>query len=383
MEFQGKNIIIISQQDWGKMFVSKHHYATELAKKGNVVYFFNSPAKDDSLKPGDIVVEPTEIAGLYVVKHRFSFSYNLKFRFKWLFGILVKKHIQRILSQIKPIDIVWSFDLSNTLPLGAFPDSAYKIYMLADMPGKESVIAAKDADIILSTNFSNEFLEKTFAQYSIPKRFVNHGISEKFIRFDPVQSGGSGKNLKVGMAGNFLRPDIDWPTLSDIINSNPDVVFNLWGAIDPQHANLGWNAGEHLAYVEKMKHCPNVKLHGPVHSDTLAAHYAEMDLFLICYDIDKDQSAGTNYHKILEYMATGKVIVANNTSAYHNMPELLTMPEERNNSKLPALFTAVIKNFEEYNSDAKQQKRIAYARQHTYSGNIGRIQSIINNTSAE
>jgi len=43
--FTNKTIFILSPQPWGKMHISKHHYAIELAKKGNLIYYFNPPAK--------------------------------------------------------------------------------------------------------------------------------------------------------------------------------------------------------------------------------------------------------------------------------------------------------------------------------------------------
>ncbi len=46
-----KTILLISPESWGKSFVSKHHYAVELAKKGNIVYFLNPPSDtNQSLK---------------------------------------------------------------------------------------------------------------------------------------------------------------------------------------------------------------------------------------------------------------------------------------------------------------------------------------------
>ena len=38
--------------------------------------------------------------------------------------------------------------------------------------------------------------------------------------------------------------------------------------------------------------------------------------FLICYDVKKDQSKGTNYHKVSEYLVYGRPIVSNYVSAY-------------------------------------------------------------------
>ena len=101
-----------------------------------------------------------------------------------------------------------------------------------------------------------------------------------------------------------------------------------------------------------------------------------MDCFLICYDIEKDQSKGTNYHKVLEYLAAGKVIVSNNITTYAGTG-LVEMPQERHNQNLPHLFGQVIKNLEVHNRSEKQQERIAYAREHTYLNNVRTIEHFI------
>ena len=49
MQFINKKIIIISPESWGINFVSKHHYAKELANKGNEVYFLNPPSDKNEL----------------------------------------------------------------------------------------------------------------------------------------------------------------------------------------------------------------------------------------------------------------------------------------------------------------------------------------------
>jgi len=38
-ELRNKTIIILSPEKWGKMMLSKHHYAIELAGMGNIVFF--------------------------------------------------------------------------------------------------------------------------------------------------------------------------------------------------------------------------------------------------------------------------------------------------------------------------------------------------------
>jgi len=50
--------------------------------------------------------------------------------------------------------------------------------------------------------------------------------------------------------------------------------------------------------------------------EKLALELRRMDAFLICYDVKKDQSKGTNYHKVSEYLVYGRPIVSNYVSAY-------------------------------------------------------------------
>src|ERR1700757_3422349 len=120
-QLKNKTILIISQQDWGSMFISKHHYALELSKLGNKVYFINSPDQKNKLQPGQIIIEKTQYAGLFTVSHRFFFPYFIRFKSVFLFDKLVTIHINNIIKKIEePVDIVWSFDIANAIPLKSF-----------------------------------------------------------------------------------------------------------------------------------------------------------------------------------------------------------------------------------------------------------------------
>ena len=55
-----------------------------------------------------------------------------------------------------------------------------------------------------------------------------------------------------------------------------------------------------------------------VSPENLAKDIQQVDAFLICCDVDKDQSKGTNYHKILEFISTGKIIISNNFNVYQD-----------------------------------------------------------------
>lgn len=348
----------------------------ELAKRGNKVYFLNSPEKAGPFKPGEISVEETGIENVSVVRHRFFYPYIIKHKAKNLHAFLLKYHLKKIISKIGgKVDIVWSFDVSNTIPLVSFPAKPFKLFMPVDepaMPGGD--VGAKGAQVMFSV--TTEILDK-YKNYDVPKFFLNHGVLERFISSGPVYNSQGIK--QVGISGNFLRADVDWAALTEMITNHPDVIFNFWGAFDLQSSNLS-DTSSMASNPQKdiLSKLNNVKIHGVVDSNALSDGLKKMDCCLICYDIDKDPSGGTNYHKILEYMATGKVIVANNTTTYEHQHDLIEMPKERNNKSLPALFDKVITQLDYYNSKERQELRIAYAKKHTYANNIKRIEDFIN-----
>lgn len=368
--FRNKTIIIISQQDWGKMLISKHHYAIELARLGNKVYFMNSPEKSGELKSGEIRVESTTIENLWVIKHRFYYPYLLKHRLPALHRWLLKYHIHKVYKKIgNEVDIVWSFDFSDTINLSSFPGSSYKIFMPVDNPIDPK--QDNNGDVMFSV--TQEILDAY--KCDTPKMFVNHGVAENFINHKI--SLGINNPIQVGISGNFLRTDIDWQCLLDIITNNKHIIFNFWGSFDFKESNLvAKPTNEAEPYKKLLSGMGNVHIHGAVDVQSLSDNLKKMDCFLITYDIDKDHSKGTNYHKVLEYLASGKVIVSNNITTYQGTG-LIEMPVERDNKNLPTLFANVVNNLAFYNSFEQQSRRIAYAQKHTYANNIKAIEAFI------
>lgn len=373
-----KTILILSPQSWGKMFVSKHHYALQLAREGNRVYFINPPVDKNPIPDKNIVIQPMEEApGLFLIHHKLNFPYNIKFHFIWLFHALMRPHIQRMLKEIgRPVDIVWSFDLGNLYPFRLFPGKALRIFHPVDEPLNQTAIdSARGGQVIFSV--TREILDK-YKSLPMPGYFINHGIAASFLQPVNIHKA-AGKPVRVGLSGNFLRSDIDRLTLLRIVNENPGVQFECWGSYSTEQSNLaGDNNEDTLRFIGQLRAAPNVVLHGVVPPSALAAEIHRVDAFLICYDIKKDQSGGTNYHKIMEYISTGKVIISNNVTTYKDKPELISMTESRqNNDDLPLLFKEVINNLEHHNSPQLQTLRVDFAKDNTYDNQIRRIEEIL------
>ena len=376
MELVNKNILIISPQAWGTMKISKHHYSIELAKKGNTVYFLNPPQNNSFQKKADINFDFTSgYKNLIIINHNFRFYKYFYFHFPLLYNIFIAKHINKLLKHInKPIDILWSFDIGNLYPFRYFKNVKFRIFHPVDEPLiHKAVIAAEGADIIFSV--TNEILDK-YSEFKIPRHLINHGVSELFFK-QTIQKTFQ-KRICVGFSGNLTRPDIDRFTLLNIIQDHPMIAFHFWGVYDSKKSNISGNEdADTRAFIKQLHELKNVKLHGAVSTDTLVEGYNEMDLFLICYDIQKDQSKGTNYHKVMEFLSTGKPIVSNNITAFHETKDLVYMSQERDSNKsLPEIFRFVISNLNHLNSDALKSKRRAYAYDNLYDKQIDRIEAI-------
>jgi hypothetical protein len=376
LQLTNKVILIISPQSWGNMFLAKHHYAIELAKQGNVVYFLNPPQKD-AVKNGVEIIESNVVESLYLINHSLSFSYKIKFKWIGFFHFLMKFHIKKIEATIgKKIDIVWSFDLGNYYPFKYFSSSSFKLFNPIDEPlNKAGIDSANSCQVIFS--ITREILEK-YAHLNVPKHFLHHGLADEFINVETVAKIDDGK-IRIGLSGNWVRTDIDTNCLLQIINENPTIIFEFWGSYQAKQSNIGGGTDKEVVqFITQLQQSKNVVLHGVVHPKQLAIEFQKMDGFLICYDILKDQSKGTNYHKVMEYLSTGKVIVSNNITTYSQLPNLIVMTKERDNNKqLPALFKKIIDNLEIYNSLKKMKIRQDFAHSNSYINKIKNIEKIL------
>ena len=376
-----KTILMLSPQNWGRMFVSKHHYAIELARRGNKVFFLDPPEQGETdLKSAVEISALPNANNLFLIRHKLFFPYLLKFHALPLFHFGMRLHLRKVLRAIgTPVDIIWSFDLGNLYPLKYFTGVTCKIFHPVDEPLVPVAIeSARGADVIFSV--TSEILEK-YQQFGIPSHFINHGVSADFLATanEPIVRPGP---LRIGFSGNLLRADLDRDIFLKIVRENPEVCFECWGSYKDGQSNIGGVANrETQKFVNDLLGLPNVILHGPVPSEKLAKDIHLMDGFLICYDINKDQSKGTNYHKIMEYISTGKVIISNNVTTYSKQPDLIQMTDSReDNLQLPALFRKVISELDFFNSPDLKARRRSFAGNNSYGRQLERIEAILDQT---
>lgn len=103
-----------------------------------------------------------------------------------------------------------------------------------------------------------------------------------------------------------------------------------------------------LKFINALQQAPNVILYGMVSTEVLAKELPRMDAFLICYDVKKNQSEGSSYHKVIKYLAYGRPIVSNNISAHADNLSILQPQNSMNQG------SSIINVFQDFISDQKK-----------------------------
>jgi hypothetical protein len=369
-----KKILLISPQQWGKMFVAKHHYAVELARDGNEVYYLNPP-----VYRGKRFVEIEgldEYPGISVVDHGPSFPFVLRFHLRGLYDFLMKRYASWLVKQLgSSFDIVWCFEPNLYSNLAWFKANKIIYHPVDELTASHQLVPGENADLIISVTY--EILSK-FQNVKAQKLFVNHGIAREFLSGPNRYSWKKKNPLIVGYSGNLLRRDIDFDTIKKCISQFPEVRFVFWGNYNVKDANLAAAENEEISsFITFLKQAPTVDLRGSVSIQTLVEGYAEVDIFLICYNIERDQSHGTNYHKVMEFLCTGRVTVSNNITTYRDC-ELLRMCKSReSNCEFPGLLADTIRNCEGFNSEELQRLRKEFAAKNTYRQHVLTIEKVL------
>ena len=340
-----KRVLIISPQHWGIMRVTKHHYAIALSKIGYEVFFLEPAEATWNWHQSRFNITSSGVERLYILNQKINIPYNLKFHNKDLYDWFIKRHIEKLEREIGTFDIIWSFDLTNAMPLKYFSYKSKKIFFAADWPqNAHSVKAAEDSNLLVSV--SQKILDKYPNENYTKKLLVDHAVAEDFIEEGKKHFVKNDKVIRIGMSGNFLRPDIDRPLLLELITTHTNIIFECFGAIECSNSNLG---GAKDLDTEIFINNLSQSRHGMVSPAVLAKELRRMDAFLICYDVDKDQSKGTNYHKVMEYLVYKKPIITNYICRYENQNLFYMCTDKYSNNEIKELFQQFLIDFANQN----------------------------------
>ena len=361
-EFKNKNIIIVSPEPWEYIFVSKHHYAIELAKLGNRVYFINGPTSGvKEIK----IEESLSHAGIFVV----DYPLLLKGQ-RFLPGIIDRMINRSFFRHLEKkancrFDVFINFENSRFYDFRFLPANVFSIYFQVDENQDfHPLIAAKTANITFAIN---ETIKDNLLTSARKVFKISHGFSgalsdqakaiiEGQYNYQPVL----GNRLTTAYVGNIDNNYINQDLLIKLVNAYPGISFILYGPYSTKgkvYLSLHGNT--------------NVIFKGKIPSQAIASELAKADLLFYLY-IDSFKSSS---HKVLEYLASGKAIVGNYFNEYNSNTELIYFA---NNENYVSLFGKVASSIIDKNNFRLMKTRIEFAMANSYSRKIKEIETIIN-----
>ena len=343
-------VLLISPEPWDGHSVSKHHYAIELARRGHEVLFYGPPSPS-----GPMVIEPVERDGarLRVVRAGRvapGLRWFPAFLRRWVEARWLKKLERRAGCRI---GTVWLFENSRFFDL-RFAGQRLKIYHQVDLNQDfHPAAAAASADICFCTS---DFIRESLAPYN-PRVFkLHHGAAQPQAPLNLTaaqQQNFDHTGAQVAYIGNLDMAYLDAELLARAMRAFPKVRFHLVGGYS--RAGLLW---QHAGTL------PNAVWWGKVVSGLIPAVLNGADVLLVAYRADLYREQLASPHKFMEYLASGKSIVATYTDEYKDKRHLLEMVDD-SGAFVPAL-ERVLASLDQHNSAQRQAERKAFAAEHSY-----------------
>ena len=363
-----KSVLIISPEPWNGHFVSKHHYAIELAKNGAKVYFLDPP--DNSLK--DIQVISTEYENLFNIQAP-QVAKGLQYMPTVVREYLEGRWLKKLESKVGKIDTIWLFENSRFYDM-SFAGNRLKIYHQMDYNQNfHTQEATKSSDI--SFCISGAIKDKLLQYVNEEKVYtLGHGLSLGSEKVELNQDEKERLNIfdtNAIYVGNMDSFYIYTEIFEEIAKRFDSVGFHFIGSFD-----------ENKEFYKKLSKYKNTFFWGRVDSKKIIPIVSKMDITLFADKLDskEDRLQNTNSHKILEYLYSGKVIVSTYLADLVSIKDLMQMTAEYFDvDDFVNLFDETLNNLDRYNSQIMQNRRRDYALQRTYPNRLEQIFGILKN----
>jgi len=376
-QFRDKTVFILSPERWGTMKVSKHHYALELAAQNCRVYFIEPPQLSHT---GIEIKTCADHPLISIVNYKPVFRAK-RFLPSFLYSFLLKQQVRALLKKInaKP-DVVWSFQgylFQNLQWFGA----PVNLFFAADQFWYDKLppeVYSASLSLAVSDTIYERMKQSGRAVY-----MIGHGLQKSFVLgAEKLLKNGSvvseNKKITAGYTGNLRMEALDRTTMMQVIEGNPEVKFIFWGSYQQSDLNLGGVTDKEAdGFISFLENKCNVELRGAVNSEELQKQMKEADLFWLCWKIGVNSVwDGSNSHKLLEYLSTGKPVVAHHVSSYANT-DLLYMLPAKENTGYAALFQQTIELVKKGEEKKVINKRLLTAVESSYSKKLQQIAKLI------
>jgi glycosyltransferase involved in cell wall biosynthesis len=353
-----RTALIISPQPWEHLQISKHHYARELAHCGVEVFFLDPPSSGVLT----LSIDDSGVPNLKVVRYPAPCYERLRFHARPIYDLLERRLVRRIRQAVgKPLDLVWSFDFNLFAKLRAFGGRWTIFHPVDPICASHHYRAALEADLVLSVS---ESILGPLRKIQAAAHIVPHGVAPAFVElaasnedWHPPTDG-----IKVGYTGNLTRAFIGTDVILELARTYPEISFYFWGSTDGCA-----NSFESAVFIRGLDALPNCHLRGALGTAELADEMKAMDAFLLAYRTHPTESDLSNSHKLLEYLSTGRVVIASPLSEYADeAPDVIRFAVNNDIPSFQTAFADMLHRLEELNSSALGRTRRDIALANTY-----------------
>jgi glycosyltransferase involved in cell wall biosynthesis len=350
------NILIISHEEWGEVWYSKHHYAYYLSKN-NTVFFINPPSSFNPLKK--LSCENISDSLIQINYHNFlPFPGRSQFVNK-IHDWLVSRKINRFLNKQNQKDtVLWSFDPQRFIHPN-FLNIFYSIYHCMDsyrMVRELRFVSKVNMVICVAAHFQNLFNGLNSKVILLP-----HAVQEREGSFKEICDYKDKNDFL--LIGN-VNYRFDFNILISIAEKYKYRILNIAGPIDKSN----FNKDDHSKF-DQLNNLKNVSFLGSKNYQQLILLIKKARICLATYKLDYDYSR-YNSLKIMQYLNYGKCVVSSHFEAYDDEPELIWMTGD--NSKFLELIDEALK--EENISADSIKKRLTYSDMYSYTEIIKKIE---------
>lgn len=356
MKLENQILLIVSNEPWGDVWYSKHNWAYELSKK-NKVLFINPPIKwkFSNLWLFDIKIE-NYTKNLKILNYqntlpftRFSLIYKLN-------NLIVSKKIKKwLLNNNYKKYIFWTFDpyrFSNPKLLSPL----FSIYFIADKYDLN-----RELTLIRNTDYFITVSKKLTDLLPIKNPLIlSHGISS--VEFS-IDSSVDIENNYILYIGN-IDYRLDYEFIKLLLDRFPKEQFLFIGNIIP----LANNKLFEELFIEKRH--PNL-IHQPaIHFKELKNYICKAKICLAPMLLGVNGN-NINHHKLLQYLALGKPVLATLFADYQNNKLVYSYDNHDDGIKQ---INVILKEKE---SQSLIDGRIKFAKQFIYENLIKKVEQFL------
>jgi len=357
MKLQNRNILIVSNEKWGDVWYSKHNWANELSLNNNTVYFINPPEKWKFSNLFSSKIKATKYAkNLNIINYcnrlpltRFELIYKIN-------DTIISRDLRQWFSRNNVKEYIFlTFDpyrFSNPKQLKPI----ISIYFIADKYTiKREKLLIRNADFLITVSPALNILSEVKKTLTL-----SHGISETEFQPDAEIEINQGYILYIGNIDYRL----DYSFIKQALINLPEERFVFIGNIN---APLNNSIFEELFVQNKFS---NLTYHPAVHFKKLKNYIAKAKVCIAPMNLDVNGN-NINHHKLLQYLAQGKPIVAASFKDYESNDILISYRKQEEGILHLKSFVSIAEKNEAI------EKRVSFAKKYIYKNLILQIEDFL------